>query len=63
MQVGAAIVATRGVVGESPAAEVGMNGETLPVKNGFPARIIVPALPGVHCTKWVTRLEFQGVRA
>ncbi|MGH3600036.1 MAG: molybdopterin-dependent oxidoreductase, partial [Pseudonocardiaceae bacterium] len=27
--------------------------------HGVPARIAVPALPGVHNTKWVTRLTFQ----
>lgn len=26
--------------------------------HGYPARIIVPANPGVHNTKWVTRLTF-----
>jgi DMSO/TMAO reductase YedYZ molybdopterin-dependent catalytic subunit len=28
--------------------------------HGYPARIIVPALPGVHCTKWVSSIEFRG---
>jgi DMSO/TMAO reductase YedYZ molybdopterin-dependent catalytic subunit len=37
---------------------VGMNGEILPVKNGFPARLIVPGLYGyVSATKWLSRLE------
>jgi DMSO/TMAO reductase YedYZ molybdopterin-dependent catalytic subunit len=37
---------------------VGMNGEALPVKNGFPARLIVPGLYGyVSATKWLSRLE------
>jgi len=36
----------------------GMNGEVLPVKNGFPARLIVPGLYGyVSATKWLSRLE------
>ena len=35
-----------------------VNGKDLSLDHGFPARIIVPALPGVHCTKWVGRLEF-----
>ncbi|MBO9534796.1 MAG: molybdopterin-dependent oxidoreductase [Solirubrobacteraceae bacterium] len=35
-----------------------VNGADLSLDHGFPARIIVPALPGVHCTKWVGRLEF-----
>ncbi len=36
-----------------------VNGEDLSPDHGFPARIIVPALPGVHNTKWVRRLEFR----
>ncbi len=28
--------------------------------HGYPARIIVPALPGVHNTKWVSTITFQG---
>jgi DMSO/TMAO reductase YedYZ molybdopterin-dependent catalytic subunit len=38
---------------------VGMNGEVLPDKNGFPARMLVPGLFGfVSATKWLKRLEF-----
>ncbi len=38
---------------------VGMNGEVLPDKNGFPARMLVPGLFGfVSGTKWLERLEF-----
>jgi DMSO/TMAO reductase YedYZ molybdopterin-dependent catalytic subunit len=40
-----------------------VNGADLSADHGYPARIIVPALPGVHCTKWVTRLEFRATRA
>ena len=35
-----------------------VNGAPLSLDHGFPARIIVPALPGVHCTKWVKELHF-----
>jgi len=35
-----------------------VNGADLSLDHGYPARIIVPALPGVHCTKWVGTLEF-----
>ncbi|WP_438490302.1 molybdopterin-dependent oxidoreductase [Streptomyces sp. S186] len=35
-----------------------VNGADLSVDHGYPARIIVPANPGVHNTKWVTRLTF-----
>ena len=36
-----------------------VNGEDLSMDHGFPARIIVPALPGVHNTKWVGRMTFR----
>jgi DMSO/TMAO reductase YedYZ molybdopterin-dependent catalytic subunit len=35
-----------------------VNGADLSLDHGYPARIIVPALPGVHCTKWVGGLVF-----
>ncbi|CAB4949252.1 unannotated protein [freshwater metagenome] len=35
-----------------------VNGVDLSLDHGYPARIIVPALPGVHCTKWVGALEW-----
>ena len=35
-----------------------VNDEDLSVDHGYPARVIVPALPGVHNTKWVARMTF-----
>jgi len=35
-----------------------VNGVDLSMDHGYPARIIVPALPGVHTTKWVRSIEF-----
>jgi DMSO/TMAO reductase YedYZ molybdopterin-dependent catalytic subunit len=35
-----------------------VNDADLSLDHGYPARIIVPALPGVHCTKWVSSLTF-----
>ncbi len=35
-----------------------VNGADLSIDHGFPARIIVPALPGVHNTKWVEKLAW-----
>lgn len=35
-----------------------VNGAPLSSDHGYPARIIVPGAPGVHNTKWVTRLTF-----
>ncbi|MEZ0351498.1 molybdopterin-dependent oxidoreductase [Mycobacterium sp. pR1184] len=37
-----------------------VNGADLSLDHGYPARIIVPALPGVHNTKWVAAIEFHG---
>jgi DMSO/TMAO reductase YedYZ molybdopterin-dependent catalytic subunit len=37
---------------------LGVNGADLSLDHGYPARIIVPAAPGVHCTKWVGSLTF-----
>jgi DMSO/TMAO reductase YedYZ molybdopterin-dependent catalytic subunit len=36
-----------------------VNGVDLSMDHGYPARIIVPALPGVHNTKWVGALEWS----
>jgi DMSO/TMAO reductase YedYZ molybdopterin-dependent catalytic subunit len=36
-----------------------VNGADLSLDHGFPARVIVPALPGVHCTKWVAALTWE----
>jgi DMSO/TMAO reductase YedYZ molybdopterin-dependent catalytic subunit len=35
-----------------------VNGVDLSLDHGYPARVVVPANPGVHNTKWVTRLTF-----
>ena len=35
-----------------------VNGADLSLDHGFPARTIVPAIPGVHCTKWVGEMVF-----
>ncbi|WP_405658990.1 molybdopterin-dependent oxidoreductase [Streptomyces sp. NBC_01166] len=37
---------------------LGVNGESLSPDHGYPARVIVPAAPGVMNTKWVSRLTF-----
>jgi hypothetical protein len=37
---------------------IGMNGEPLPARNGYPVRMVVPGLYGyVSATKWVTDIE------
>jgi len=35
-----------------------VNGVDLSLDHGYPARLIVPALPGVHNTKWVKAIRF-----
>ncbi|NED90176.1 molybdopterin-dependent oxidoreductase, partial [Streptomyces sp. SID11233] len=35
-----------------------VNGADLTPDHGYPARVIVPAAPGVLNTKWVTRMTF-----
>jgi len=35
-----------------------LDGRDLPLDHGYPARIVVPGLPGVHCTKWVSSMRF-----
>jgi DMSO/TMAO reductase YedYZ molybdopterin-dependent catalytic subunit len=36
-----------------------VNGAELSLDHGYPARVIVPDNPGVHNTKWVTRITFE----
>jgi DMSO/TMAO reductase YedYZ molybdopterin-dependent catalytic subunit len=40
-----------------------VNGQPLSLDHGYPARIISPAIPGVHCTKWVTEMRFAELSA
>jgi DMSO/TMAO reductase YedYZ molybdopterin-dependent catalytic subunit len=44
--------------GRAALVAVGMNGEPLPLRHGFPARLVVPGLYGyVSATKWLTEIE------
>jgi DMSO/TMAO reductase YedYZ molybdopterin-dependent catalytic subunit len=36
-----------------------VNGADLSLDHGYPARIIVAGLPGVHNTKWVSSIQFR----
>jgi DMSO/TMAO reductase YedYZ molybdopterin-dependent catalytic subunit len=38
-----------------------VNGVDLSPDHGYPARVIIPAAPGVHCTKWVSSISFRPV--
>lgn len=40
-----------------------MNGERLPDKHGFPARVVVPGYFGEKNVKWLTRIEVAGADA
>ena len=46
------------VAAEDSLLALKVNGADLSLDHGFPARIIVPALPGVHNTKWVAKMVF-----
>jgi DMSO/TMAO reductase YedYZ molybdopterin-dependent catalytic subunit len=50
--------------GREALVAVGMNGEPLPARHGFPARLVVPGLYGyVSATKWLTELELTTLEA
>ncbi len=36
-----------------------VNGADLSPDHGYPARVIVPNVPGTHNTKWVRELRFE----
>jgi DMSO/TMAO reductase YedYZ molybdopterin-dependent catalytic subunit len=36
-----------------------VNGTDLSPDHGFPARVIGPGIPGVHCTKWAAAMTFE----
>jgi DMSO/TMAO reductase YedYZ molybdopterin-dependent catalytic subunit len=38
---------------------LGLDGESLSIDHGYPARLIAPNRPGVLQTKWVARLEVE----
>ncbi len=38
-----------------------VNGLDLSLDHGYPARVISPAVPGVHCTKWVSNMTFHSM--
>ncbi len=46
------------VAAEESLLALRVNGADLSLDHGFPARMIIPATPGVHNTKWVQRMTF-----
>jgi DMSO/TMAO reductase YedYZ molybdopterin-dependent catalytic subunit len=50
--------------GRDSLVAVGMNGEPLPARHGFPARLVVPGLYGyVSATKWLKEIELTTFEA
>ena len=47
------------IANESALLALKVNGADLSLDHGFPARIIVPGLPGVHNVKWVGSMTFE----
>jgi DMSO/TMAO reductase YedYZ molybdopterin-dependent catalytic subunit len=39
-----------------------VNGADLSRDHGYPARTIIPNVPGVHNTKWVSKITFVGAQ-
>ncbi len=58
---GQATLGHENVANEQTLVALEVNGHTLPLDHGYPARIIAPAIPGVHCTKWLTEIQFREV--
>jgi DMSO/TMAO reductase YedYZ molybdopterin-dependent catalytic subunit len=56
---GRATLSAGQVLDEDALLALQVNGADLSPDHGFPARVIVPALPGVHCTKWVRSITFR----
>jgi DMSO/TMAO reductase YedYZ molybdopterin-dependent catalytic subunit len=56
---GEAYLASNQVLDPDALLALCVNGVDLSPDHGYPARIIVPAMPGVHCTKWVRSIDFE----
>jgi DMSO/TMAO reductase YedYZ molybdopterin-dependent catalytic subunit len=54
-----AVLQTNQILDPDSLLALQVNGAGLSLDHGYPARIIVPALPGVHNTKWVSTIEFR----
>ena len=56
---GQATLASNQVLDPDALLALKVNGVDLAPDHGYPARVIVPDLPGVHCTKWIRTIEFR----
>ncbi|MGC4770064.1 molybdopterin-dependent oxidoreductase [Micromonospora sp. DT44] len=54
-----AVLAANQVLDPDSLLALRVNDVDLSPDHGYPARVIVPALPGVHCTKWVAEIDFR----
>ena len=55
----AATLDSEQVADERTLVALHVNGVALSLDHGYPARIISPAIPGVHCTKWLASMTFR----
>ena len=55
----AAVLAPEQVSDERTLLALKVNGHDLSLDHGYPARVIGPAIPGVHCTKWLAALTIE----
>jgi DMSO/TMAO reductase YedYZ molybdopterin-dependent catalytic subunit len=56
---GRAVLSSAQIMDPDSLLALRVNGADLSLDHGYPARVIVPASPGVHNTKWVASLSFQ----
>src|ERR1700729_802286 len=54
-----AVLSSEQVAADSALLALNVNGVPLSPDHGYPARVIAPGLPGVHCTKWVGTMRFS----
>jgi DMSO/TMAO reductase YedYZ molybdopterin-dependent catalytic subunit len=54
-----ATLATEQISDERTLLALAVNGVDLSLDHGYPARVIGPDIPGVHCTKWVGTMTFR----
>ena len=54
-----AVLQTNQILSPEALLALRVNGVDLSLDHGYPARIIIPGLPGVHNTKWVSGIEFR----
>lgn len=56
---GSASLASNQIADERTLLALKVNGADLSLDHGYPARVIGPGLPGVHCTKWISAMTFR----